>query len=248
MKYTIFSKNNMGIALSLLTVLIIIQSKILHYLIDTVLGRLILVSLLLVIGYLNKFLGILVVLIIIIMMNNTYSEGMDIKQKHDTLNKIEELKQQLSLTKNKNDKNKIQQEIDTLIASKEDTESFTMMKDSSDSYKEGMGVKTKMSNFGDKIKDLTKKLAKATDINEKAKIQQEIDTLIASKEDTESFTMMEDITAPFIDGPDVLEMENTLKRGKNSNTMNVQHGVQNADNADPFYNSFFGKSDTYSAF
>lgn len=54
-----------------------------------------------------------------------------------------------------------------------------------------------------------------------------------------------DASGNSVEGFDVLGIENTLKRGKNSNTINSQGNSQgNSDYVEPFHESFFGNSFT----
>jgi hypothetical protein len=72
------SKNNIGGVVALLFVILLSQSKIFNILIDTILGRVALIAFLLIISYLNKILGVVVVLIIVILFNHSnvgYMEG-----------------------------------------------------------------------------------------------------------------------------------------------------------------------------
>ena len=74
----LMSKNNIGGAVALFFVILLSQSKIFNILIDTVLGRMVLIAFLLIISYLNKILGVVVVLIIVMMFNHSsigYMEG-----------------------------------------------------------------------------------------------------------------------------------------------------------------------------
>ena len=85
------SKNNVGGAVALLFVILLSQSKIFNILIDTVLGRMVLVAFLLIISYLNKILGVVVVLIIIIMFNHSnigYMEGFTSDASNNATSKI----------------------------------------------------------------------------------------------------------------------------------------------------------------
>jgi hypothetical protein len=78
MNFNIVSKNNMGYASALLLVVLLSQSKVFNFLIDTSLGRSILIIFLLFIAYTNKILGVVVVLFIVIIFNNSdigYLEG-----------------------------------------------------------------------------------------------------------------------------------------------------------------------------
>ena len=66
MKPTLVSKNNIGGATALLLVILLSQSKFFNFLLDTALGRAILILFILVISYTNKILGVVSVLFIII--------------------------------------------------------------------------------------------------------------------------------------------------------------------------------------
>ena len=67
----LISKNNVGAAVLLLFVTIISQSRIFDVLIDTALGRILLIAFILFLSYSNKILGVIGVLFIIIMFNST---------------------------------------------------------------------------------------------------------------------------------------------------------------------------------
>jgi hypothetical protein len=74
------SKNNVGGATALLLVVLLSQSKFFNFLLDTSLGRAVLILFILVISYTNKILGVVSVLFIIIMVNSSdigYLEGFD---------------------------------------------------------------------------------------------------------------------------------------------------------------------------
>jgi hypothetical protein len=78
MEFKLLSKNSMGVSIMLLLVLLLSQSRIFDFLFETSLGRTILIIFILVISYTNKILGIVSVLFIIIMFNQSnisYMEG-----------------------------------------------------------------------------------------------------------------------------------------------------------------------------
>ena len=78
MDFNLVSKNNLGAATALLLVVILSQGRFLNFLLDTALGRAILILFILFISYTNKILGVVSVLFIIIMFNNSnfgYMEG-----------------------------------------------------------------------------------------------------------------------------------------------------------------------------
>ena len=89
MNFNIVSKNNVGAVIALFLVILLSQSKIFNFLLDTALGRTILILFILLISYTNKILGVVFVLFIIIMFNNSdigYLEGFNTPNdftKHD---------------------------------------------------------------------------------------------------------------------------------------------------------------------
>ena len=68
-----FTKKNSGIIFSLFFFLIL--SQYFHFITETILGRFFLISSIIFISFLNKFLGFFVAIVIIIFMNNSYMEG-----------------------------------------------------------------------------------------------------------------------------------------------------------------------------
>jgi hypothetical protein len=80
MYFNLVSKNNLGVVVALLLVVILSQAQFFNFLLDTALGRAILILFVLVISYANQILGVVSVLFIIIMFNNSnigYMEGFD---------------------------------------------------------------------------------------------------------------------------------------------------------------------------
>lgn len=70
MNFSIVSKQNMGVVVFLLLVIIISQGHLLDFLFYTTLGRAFFILLLLIVGYLNKVLGVFTVLLAILLINN----------------------------------------------------------------------------------------------------------------------------------------------------------------------------------
>ena len=78
MKTNFFSKNNIGVVVAMLLVIILSQGKFLNFLLDTALGRTILILIILFLSYVNKILGVVAILFIVIMFNQSdlaYLEG-----------------------------------------------------------------------------------------------------------------------------------------------------------------------------
>lgn len=86
MDFKLISKNNMGIVITLILVILLSQSRFFDFLTETALGRMVILLLIILISYTNKFLGLLAVLFIIIAFNQydmnvvqsyNYYEGFD---------------------------------------------------------------------------------------------------------------------------------------------------------------------------
>ena len=78
MDFKLVSKNNIGVVVALLLVILLSQGRVFNFLLDTALGRSVLVFLILILAYLNKILGVVAVLFIIILFNQShigYLEG-----------------------------------------------------------------------------------------------------------------------------------------------------------------------------
>jgi hypothetical protein len=105
------SKNSIGIFFTLLLVILLSESRLFKIFTDTYLGRIILISILLFVSYLNKIVGTVCVFIIVIMlsiMKPTY-EGFD-DNKEDENNKTTEP-----------DKNKVKNELGKDVSSETTT-------------------------------------------------------------------------------------------------------------------------------
>ena len=78
MDFKLVSKNNMGVIATLILVILLSQTRVFDFLIDTALGRAFLILFIIGISYTNKILGVVAVLFIIIMLNQSdigYIEG-----------------------------------------------------------------------------------------------------------------------------------------------------------------------------
>ena len=82
MNFKLVSKNNMGIAITLILVIMLSQSRFFDFLTETALGRMVILALIIFISYANKILGLLAVLAIIIAYNQ-YSLGGNMVQSYN---------------------------------------------------------------------------------------------------------------------------------------------------------------------
>jgi len=87
MNFKVVSKNNMGVVMTLILVVLLSQSRFFDFLFESPLGRMILLAFVILIAYTNKILGLVAVLFIIIAFNQNdvnmvysynYYEGFDI--------------------------------------------------------------------------------------------------------------------------------------------------------------------------
>ena len=69
MDFKLVSKNNMGVVMTLILVILLSQSRFFDFLTETPLGRMVLLAFIILIAYTNKILGLLAVLFIIIAFN-----------------------------------------------------------------------------------------------------------------------------------------------------------------------------------
>ena len=112
MAFKMVSKNNMGVVMTLILVVLLSQSRFFDFLIDTHLGRMVLLALIIFIAYTNKILGLVAVLVVIIAFNNNdmsmvysynYYEGFDVSGnvlngtvKNAVKSKLQTVKQDIS--------------------------------------------------------------------------------------------------------------------------------------------------------
>jgi hypothetical protein len=106
-------KNNMGILITLILVILLSQARFFNFLMDTHLGRLILITFVCLIAYSNKITGLVAVLFIIIAFNynginvvqsynyNLY-EGFDVSGNEDLKEKLNKIKEQREQNVNEN--------------------------------------------------------------------------------------------------------------------------------------------------
>ena len=193
MDFKLVSKNNLGAATSLILVILLSQSRFFNFLIDTALGRAILILFILFISYTNKILGVVSVLFIIILFNSSdigYMEGFTAPS-----------------SKNSNDSST--------------TNTSTTTNDS-----------TTASSTTPTLTDEQKQQIIS-------KLQEETKN---SSKDNSTTTSSSSVAS---EGFDIIGTENTIKRGKQSNSIPVNSFMKNSDDIMPFGGSF---SESYSAF
>lgn len=109
MNFKLVSKNNMGVVVTLILVILLSQSRFFNFLTETALGRMVILALIIFISYINKILGLLAVLAIIISFNQynmnvvqsyNYYEGFDVSG-NSTANTI--INDKINILKDKED-------------------------------------------------------------------------------------------------------------------------------------------------
>lgn len=134
MEFNLVSKNNMGVFITLILVILLSQSRFFDFLTETALGRMLILLLLIFISYTNKFLGLLAVLAIIIAFNQynmnvvqsyNYYEGFDVSGNSSPVLNIEKAKQQIASKKLTSLNNKVNSlQTTTTTSSAASSESF----------------------------------------------------------------------------------------------------------------------------
>jgi hypothetical protein len=84
MDFKLGSKNNMGAIATIILIILLSQSRFFNFFIDSALGRVFLIAFILAITCMSKILGVIIVLFIIIMFNQStigYMEGFTTEQK-----------------------------------------------------------------------------------------------------------------------------------------------------------------------
>jgi heptaprenylglyceryl phosphate synthase len=193
MDFKLVSKNNLGVVTSLLLVILLSQSKFFNFLLDTALGRAILILFILFISYTNKILGVVSVLFIIIMFNSSdigYMEGFTAPS-----------------SSNSNDSSTTNNTTNTSTTSNDSSSTSSTTPTLTDEQKQEIIAK----------------------LQEKTK-------------DNSTTTSSSSVAS---EGFDIIGTENTIKRGKQSNSIPVNSFMKNSDDIMPFGGSF---SDSYSAF
>jgi hypothetical protein len=194
MDFKLVSKNNLGAATSLILVILLSQSRFFNFLLDTALGRAILILFILFISYTNKILGVVSVLFIIIMFNSSdigYMEGFTAPSSN-----------------NSNDSSTTSNTTNTSTSTNDSTTTSTTTPTLTDEQKQEI-----ISKLQEKVKN--------------------------------NSTTTTNSSSVAAEGFDIIGTENTIKRGKSSNSIPVNSFMKNSDDVMPFGGSF---SDSYSAF
>jgi len=100
-----FKSETCGVICALLLIILLCESKFFNFLIDTCLGKILLIASIIYLSYLNKILGIVVILFIIIIFNNniSFTEGMD---NNSNSNDIKSNNNNINSNDNKSNNNK----------------------------------------------------------------------------------------------------------------------------------------------
>ena len=211
----LFKNSTIGIASMLCFVVLVSHSRILDFLFETFLGRILLISMILFISYTHYILGVVSVLIMIIMFNNIdygygygYMEGMENEQKPTT---------------------------ETTTATPSTVSSTTSSTVSS--------ISSSLAKAMDKAKDdVMEKIDVSTTDNTSSDTSSSDNT---SSDNTSSDNTSSDNTSSAdntsskkekvaVEGFDLIGTENTIKRGKQSNSIPVYPNSNNGGNIAPY--------------
>lgn len=214
MTITTLDKNSIGVCLSLLLVILLSETRLFKFFIDTYLGRAFLVIILLIASYLNKILGVACVFIIIIMFNNnnfrSYYEGFDSAAKAGDSGKTE-----------------------TKVTI---TDSMSETTTTGDNKNKPITTSTPVPN--DKINVVTSSSSSSKDTkNADGSGSSNSDSNSVSNSDS-------NVVTNAIEGFDLQSTENNIKRGKQSNSIPVNQYNKQSIEVAPYetasFSNFFG--------
>jgi cytoskeletal protein RodZ len=185
------NNNNIGIASVLFLIVLVSQARILDFLFETFLGRILLISLIMFISYKNHILGVVSVLIVIIMFNTIgYVEGMENKS----------------------------------------TSSPSTSSSSPSTSTSSPSTSTSITNAISKAKtDLMNKISSPTTTSDKTTSDKTTSDKTTSNKTTGEASVDDKSkkTNTSIEGFDLIGTENTIKRGKSSNSIPVYQQTKN---------------------
>lgn len=198
MNFKVLSKNNVGSAFLLLVIILLSQARTFDYFINNYLGRLLLIIAVIILSYINKILGVVLVLFIIMMMNRIdflYVEGMENRPSGRTNSDSATTDTiDITATETETTNQNIRPEMVAAIAEK---------------------VQAHMSeNGGGANGGRSGEMASARGQNGS------------------------------MEGTNLTENEDAIKKGKSSNSIAVDEGVRNSDNVEAFY-SFNTRDSNY---
>lgn len=228
MNFSFLSKQNLGVALFLLFILIISESHILNFFFNNSLGRAIFIFCLLSIAYLNNILGVISVLMAILLINskeNGWLEGFTGEPPTTTGDPLTNTGEPTSATTTSGEPTTTSTDESTTTSSDETTTTTN----NSPPYKDASG--------NDLPSQVTTSDSNTTTTTSNNVLNKEIDKVQKSIENTSDNSAFE--------GFDILGMENNLKRGKKSNSIPISNQTRKSENVDPYYQSSFGNSFSY---
>jgi len=214
MDVKLLSKINIGVVATLFLIILLTQSRVFNFLLNTYLGRLLLILFILGISCCDKIFGVIAILFIIIFFNQnfTFIEGLETSETSET-SKIEQ-----KLTSIKDSIDAIKSSISAKQSGdKTSTEQLADEISASD---------TTAQSSGNPIYD---KLAKALSENK-------------NSESTTTPTGSKMSSLKGLEGFNMIEREDRMLRGKQSNTIPVSNNNTNSNNIDPSDITIFSSS------
>ena len=219
----LFKNSTIGIASMLCFVVLVSHSRILDFLFETFLGRILLISMILFISYTHYILGIVSVLIMIIMFNNIdygygygYMEGMENEQKPTT---------------------------EATTATPSTTSSTASSTASSTTSSTASSISSSLAKAMDKAKDDVMGKIDVSTTDNTSSDNTSSDNI--SSDNISSDNTSSDNTSSAdkpsskkekvaVEGFDLIGTENTIKRGKQSNSIPVYPNSNNGGNIAPY--------------
>lgn len=207
------SKNNIGVVTLLVLVVLLTQSRFFNFMLDSHLGRTLLLAVIIFLSYLNKILGTVAVLFVAILIstsNYDYLEGFNGNNNMVNNNNMDDSKNEESQDRKK----------DINMGDRMTNENSEKNKDQNQLPRARIVQQIRNSN-------------EATTPEEP--VSEETNTSTNEEQVTEE-------TATSVEGFNILSMENDIRRGKNSNSIPVNSFMRNSDAVSPYEFSNFADS------
>ena len=219
----LFKNNTIGIASMLFFVVLVSHSRVLDFLFETFLGRIFLIGMILFISYKHYILGVVSVLIAIIMFNNIgYMEGMESRRDSTTS----------STTPTTSSTTSTPTTSSTSTTTTPTTSSTTTTPTTSSTTTTTTTPTTSSSSTT--TKPTTSSISASSLASAMSKAKNNIMSKLNTSATTTPTTSSSTTTTSSTEGFDLIGTENTLKRGKQSNSIPVYHHSNNGGHVAPY--------------
>ena len=225
----LFKNNTIGIASMLFFVVLVSHSRVLDFLFETFLGRIFLIGMILFISYKHYILGVVSVLIAIIMFNNIgYMEGME-SRRDSTTSSTTPTTSSTTPTTSSTSSTPTTSSTTTTPTTSSTTTTPTTSSTTTSSTTTTPTTSSSSTTTKPTTSSISASLASAMS-KAKNNVMSKLNTSATTTPTTSSSTT----TTSSTEGFDLIGTENTLKRGKQSNSIPVYHHSNNGGHVAPY--------------